>query len=279
VKPERCPRGHLLDDANTYEEKRPRGGSVYRCRKCRAAQRRAGRKTPKPRLSLADLVAHVQPSDDDIRRAVDMWANGTAGQVVRDAGHTATELADAAGIHPHTAREWMRGKRNPQARHQQAAAAVLLALGALRSNGPSSVTDGYGDQLMLVGGRPDRNGPWHASPPHHGRQMGLSENWFGSGNPTGARWADYFPCVGMIGSHAESQRLVAAHGYTADPRALEYASACHGTPGWKHDCPGCTGVQVATAAWSIHMADLYAGQGCQPGCPHGRAEHQRQPTA
>jgi hypothetical protein len=280
--PDRCRRGHLLDEDNRYEETAPGGRTVVRCRTCRneqrSRQRRRAQARPPGQLDLEALAARQHPSEADIKRAVELWANGTAGDACRQASVSVAKLARIAGCNPNTARLWLQGAPI-QRRYQTKAAAILLALGTIKPPEPEAPAARTGDAVLLIGGRPDQDGPWHHSPPHSGAEISLRiyENWYGSGNPTGPKFTDYWPCQGLIANHNQSTRLLKAHGYLEDPRTHEHASRCHGTPGWQRDCPngdgttgetGCKGIQLTTAAWAIHMADLYDGRGCTPdNCP------------
>lgn len=266
---DRCPKGHALDASNRYEEHTSRGGVVFRCRRCRAEQRRTSRARKTARaigaLDLESLVARQRPTDTDVERATELWANGAAGEACRQAGIGPTELGRLIGCHQQSARTWM-GGGTPQVRYRRRAAMVLCAIGTIKPPGPEDPTARVGDSVILIGGSPDREGPWHYSPSHShpGWRPAINEN-----SLTMPKHMDWWPCAGYVNSLATSHALLASHGYLDDPRTHERATACHGTPGRRHDCPDCTGVQLTTAAWSTHMADLLGGHccGCDPTCP------------
>jgi hypothetical protein len=271
--PDRCARGHLLDAANRYEERGPAGRVIVRCRRCRSAQRATQRTRSKARpagqLAIVDLARHQHPTEADRETAAELWRTGAAGTACRQAGIGAADIARICGCNPGTARNWLTGAPI-QRRYLQAATALLLALGSIHPKQPTGPTAGTGDSILLIGGHPNRDGPWHASPPHHGPTPNLAayENWYAGGN-AGPKFFDWWPCTGFVSSLTESNRLLQAHGYTPDnPRVHAHASRCHGTPRWRNDCPNCTGVGLPTAAWAIHMQDLYNGHGCTPDtCP------------
>jgi hypothetical protein len=262
--PELCKAGHNISPGSElrYEEKTPHG-VIVRCRKCRNLQRRRnGRRKgtrAQGRADLEVLVGRQRPTEDDITEATERWGSGDAGRAVQEAELSTSFIAELIGCDRVTARAWIKGSK-PQRRYQPRAAAVLLALGHVKTSAgadaPPEAVSVRGDAGIIIGwGGPECtiDGPWHASPPHSAEVQAevdaVVRRWHASDGESFVKMLDYWPCVGFLGTdNSLSDRLLETHAMAAKAERWYPNEDQRPSP------------------WQLHHWLLAEGRSCPPGC-------------